>query len=563
MPGHLIVLNLLGGVALLLWGTQMVQSGILRGFGAELRLAIARVAGRPLAAAATGTATAIALQSATATAMLAASFVARGMIALPAALALMLGADLGTTFVVQALSFDLGALMPLLLIAGILTQRLAGTGRGGQAGRILIGFGLILLALKLIVAASDPLRTSDLTAQILSRLSSDAILALGLAALLTWLMHSSVAFVLFVATLGASGIVDPRLALILVLGANLGAGLIPLGLAFRSAVPSRRMLAGNLAFRAIGVLAVTPFAGSLADAFARSGADPARLAAHFHTLFNLGLVLVFLPLTGLAARLLTAAIRDRRPDAEAAQLDHLDPSLLDQPVLALNAATRALMQLADKVELMLREAILTFEETDSRRINAVAALEEEVDDAQEAIKLYLARLMQRELTAAETAQVLEIVLFNTNLEHIGDIIDRGLLRLAAKKQRDALHFSAEGWADIQAFHTQIADQMRRALTVFVSRDADMARDLGARKDHMRAEKLQATERHFRRLRDGLPETIETSALHLDVLRDLKRINAHLTTVAYPVLEATGELRGSRLRPAAPERTRRDRKRARG
>jgi phosphate:Na+ symporter len=240
------------------------------------------------------------------------------------------------------------------------------------------------------------------------------------------------------------------------------------------------------------------------------------------------------------------------PGGETPHLDHLDPALFDRPALALNAATRATLGLADKVELMLREAIHAFDEADPRRTRALKALEDEVDTLQEEIKLYLARLMQGGLSAEQSAQVLELVLLTTNLEHMGDIIDKGLMRLAAKKQKQGLRFSEAGWADIRAFHELIAEQMRRALAVFVSRDPAMARDLVAAKDRLRDEEMRATERHFARLRDGMPETIETSALHLDVLRDLKRINAHLTTVAYPILEQTGELRGSRLRTPEPQ-----------
>ena len=178
-------------------------------------------------------------------------------------------------------------------------------------------------------------------------------------------------------------------------------------------------------------------------------------------------------------------------------------------------------------------------------------MEDEVDAEQERIKLYLAQLMQRGLEPEESSRVLEAVTFTTNLEHIGDIIDRGLLKLAARKQKHGLRFSDAGWQDIRAFHAQIAEQMRRALAVFVSRDAAVARALVAGKDRLRDEEARASERHFARLRDGLPETLETSALHLDVLRDLKRVNAHLTSVAYPILEQTGELRGSRLRTPAP------------
>ena len=291
--------------------------------------------------------------------------------------------------------------------------------------------------------------------------------------------------------------------------------------------------------------------GPVTAAILRLDADPGRLAAHFHTLFNLGLAAVFLPLTGRAARLLTRLLPEPEAGREAPRLDHLDAALLDRPALALNAATRAMLQLADKVELMLRETIRTFDDADRRRIDDLGGLEREVDATQEAIKLYLARLMQGELTAEQSGRVLEVVQFTTNLEHIGDIIDKGLLRLAAKKQKQGLHFSDDGWRDIAAFHGLIAEQMRRALAVFVSRDPGMARDLVAEKDRLRDEEREAAERHFGRLRDGMPETIETSALHLDVLRDLKRINAHLTTVAYPILEQTGELRGSRLRAPQP------------
>jgi phosphate:Na+ symporter len=560
--GHTILLNLFGGAALLLWGTHMVQAAILEAFGPQLRTAIAKAAARPLRAAATGAAAATALQSATATAMLVIGFVRRGLIALPAALALMLGADLGTTLAVQALSLNLAALIPVLLIAGVVLARVSSRPRLADVGRMLVGLGLIVLALKLVVLASAPMRDSEVTGLVLARLAGDPVLALVFGALFTWAMHSSVAFVLFVISLTGAGLIALPLALALVLGANVGGALVALGLAFDAPAAGRRVLYGNLAFRLSGALVALALLGPATRGLEALGDDPGRLAAHFHTLFNLALAVVLLPLSRRAAALLERLFPDPPAGPETQRLEHLDPALLDQPALALNAATRAMLQLADKVELMLRQTILTFDETEPRRIAEVAALEGEVDADQEAIKLYLAQLMQRPLTAPESAQVLEVLLLTTNLEHIGDIIDKNLLALAAKKQKRGLKFSADGWRDIRAFHALIAEQMRRALAVFVSRDAGVARALVAEKDRLREEEARATERHIQRLRDGLPETVETSALHLVVLRDLKRINAHLTTVAYPILEQTGELRGSRLRAAPPAEPRPARARSR-
>ena len=308
MTGHTILLNLIGGVALLLWGTRMVQEAILKAFGAELRGAISGAAGSPLRAAAAGAAAATALQSATATAILVTGFAASGLIALPAALAVMLGADLGTTLAVQALSVDLGALMPLLLVAGVALSRLAERPRLAEVGRLLVGLGLILLALRLVAAASAPMRDSEVTMLVLARLAHDPLLALVIAALLTWMMHSSVAFVLFVVSLAAGGLVGLPLALTLVLGANVGGALIAVGLAPRAPIEARRVLYGNLGFRLAGAAAAFLLLGPVTGLIERLGSDPGRLAAHFHTLFNLALAIVFLPLAGRAAALLKAIL---------------------------------------------------------------------------------------------------------------------------------------------------------------------------------------------------------------------------------------------------------------
>ena len=277
----------------------------------------------------------------------------------------------------------------------------------------------------------------------------------------------------------------------------------------------------------------------------RLEADPARQVADLHTAFNLALALVFLPLTSLAARWLERLVPEAPVTVEP-ELQHLDEDLLDRPALALGSASRELMRLADFVEIMLRETILAFGEGGERRRLQIKDLDDTVDRLQEAIKLYLTRLTRQPLSEDDGRQAFDLILFTTNLEHIGDIIDKSLLELAAKKHRLQLRFSPEGWAEIEALHGRVVDQMRLAMTVFVTRDPKMARELIAEKDRIRAAERNATESHLRRLREGTVASLETSALHLDILRDLKRINAHIVSVAHPILEASGELRESRL-----------------
>jgi phosphate:Na+ symporter len=548
MGGGSVLLNLLGAIALLLWSTRLVKTGVTRAFGEELRGWLMRATSNRLKAVSLGAGVALIMQSSTAALLLLASFAGRGMIALVPALAVALGADIGSTFVVQALSFDLKAFVPVLFILGVAGFMLSSNATIRQVGRILIGLALMILSLGMIVQASGSLRGDPTLVLVLSRLANEAVLAILIGAALTWLLHSSVAMVLLIVSLVGAGLIPLSLGVTFLLGANLGAGLIPLGLGWREPMAARRILVGNIAFRAIGVLIALLMLPLAQQGVAQLPLAPERAIAAGHTLFNLGLALLFLPLLGPAAKLLEQHLPDRPDESQAASRPvHLDDSLIETPHLALGAASREVIRLAERVEVMLRETILTFQDIDDRRRTMIHSLDDEVDSLQEAIKLYLTRLTRQVTTDEDQKQAVNLILFTTNLEHVGDIICKNLLELAAKKQRYGLAFSEAGWSELTEFHARIVKQMKLALTLFMTRDITMARDLVSEKDNIRALEKVATERHLARLRDGTPASIETSSLHLDILRDLKRINAHITSVAHPILEASGEIRQSRLR----------------
>jgi phosphate:Na+ symporter len=548
MGGGSVLLNLLGAIALLLWSTRLVKTGVTRAFGEELRGWLMRATSNRLKAVSLGAGVALIMQSSTAALLLLTSFAGRGMIALVPALAVALGADIGSTFVVQALSFDLKAFVPVLFILGVAGFMLSSNATIRQVGRILIGLALMILSLGMIVQASGSLRGDPTLVLVLSRLANEAVLAILIGAALTWLLHSSVAMVLLIVSLVGAGLIPLSLGVTFLLGANLGAGLIPLGLGWHEPMAARRILVGNIAFRAVGVLIALLMLPLAQQGVAQLPLAPERAIAAGHTLFNLALALLFLPLLGPAAKLLEQHLPDRPDESQAASRPvHLDDSLIETPHLALGAASREVIRLAERVEVMLRETILTFQDIDDRRRTMIHSLDDEVDSLQEAIKLYLTRLTRQVTTDEDQKQAVNLILFTTNLEHVGDIICKNLLELAAKKQRYGLAFSEAGWSELTEFHARIVKQMKLALTLFMTRDIMMARDLVSEKDNIRALEKVATERHLARLRDGTPASIETSSLHLDILRDLKRINAHITSVAHPILEASGEIRQSRLR----------------
>ena len=540
--GSLVLLDLLGGVALLLWGLHMVLSGVLRAFGPDLRRVLGKALGNRFAAFAAGLGLTALLQSSTATGLMTTSLAADGVVGLVPALAIMLGANVGTTLIVQLLSFNITAAAPVLFIVGLVTFRLGGQSLTRALGRIAIGLGLVLLALHILVDTLAPAEQAPAVRVVLASITHDPVLCIIIAALLTWAAHSSVAVVLLIMSLAYSHFVGTEAALALVLGANLGSAINPL---LEGGVPgdpaTRRLPLGNLINRLVGILIALPLLPWLARELPAWQPDAAKMTAEFHLLFNVFLAVVFIfPLDGLAW-LLTRILPERSKPADPSVPRHLDEAALDTPSLAIANAARETLRIGDAVETMLREIMTAIMENDRRLTGEVSRLDNVVDRLTEAVKLYIARLTRGSLDEHEGRRAMEIVSFAINLEHAGDIIDKNLCELAAKKIKRRLQFSSEGAAELVAFHKRVCGSLQIAFSVFMNGNVDGARRLLREKAELRVIELAAGERHFERLREGRPESIETSSLHLDILRDLRRIHSHICSVAYPVLEAAGEL----------------------
>jgi phosphate:Na+ symporter len=551
MHGVDTVLNVLGSVALLLWGVRMVRTGLTRAFGAALRRAIAACSRNRFTAFLGGIAITGVLQSSTATALLVSSFAGRGLIPLSIAFAVMLGADIGTTLAAQILSFDLGWASPLLIGAGVITFLTSASDRPRHLGRVAIGLGLMLLSLKLLALATQPLRTSAAFMALLQGLQDEYVIAVIVGTLATWLVHSSLSTVLLVMSFAGSGLIEPRLALALVIGANIGGALAPYMAQSGADVAARRVPLANLITRGIVGVALLPFLGLTVDGLSLIDASATRLPVNFHTFFNVVASLIFLPLVDVVAWACRRLLPDKPVADDPGKPRHLDPNVLDSPAEALGCALRETLNLGDKVSEMLRQSIEVFERNDAKAVKAIEAADDAVDRLYEAIKLYLIQTSRSELGEEDGKRYVEILTFTTNLEHVGDIIDKNLMELAAKKIRNRYYFSAEGMGELRAFHTRVQENLRLALNVFTTRDITLARRLVAEKTAIREAEQHAADSHFARLREGRPESIETSSIHMDVVRDLKRINGHLATVAYPILEAAGELADTRLKSAQP------------
>jgi phosphate:Na+ symporter len=549
----MILLDLVGGVSLLLWGLHMVHSGIVRAFGSDLRRFLGAALRNRFLAFLAGILVTALLQSSTATGLMTASFVTGGTVDLVPALAIMLGANVGTTLIVQVLSFNVSAVAPILFLVGVTAFKRGGQTRTRDLGRVAIGIGLMVLSLHILLDTLAPAENAPAVRTLLGAITNEPLLCVLMAAALTWAAHSSVTVVLLVMSLAYSNFITPVAALALILGANLGSAINPLVEGSRSDNPaSRRLPLGNLLNRAVGCVLVLPFLHPIAAALLQLEPNPSRMAAVFHTAFNVGLALVFiLPLNALAA-LLTRLLPDRPKTNDPAAPLYLDETALVTPSVALVCAARETLHIGDVVETMLRQARTALLSDDRKLVAEICRMDDAVDRLDEAVKIYLTKLTRESLNERDAHRAMEIISFSINLEHVGDIIDKNLMELAAKKIKRQIVFSKEGTAELESFHQEVCDNLKLAFSVFMSGDVRLARQLITEKATLRASEFAAAESHLSRLREGRSESIESSSLHLDILRDLKRIHSHICSVAYAVLERAGELQPSRLKEIEPD-----------
>ena len=546
LNGTEILLHLLGGVALLLWGVRMVRTGMTRAFGASLRHVLGKAVENRFVGFGGGLCVTMLLQSSTATSVLVSSFAARGIIETGPALAVMLGADVGTALIALLLSFRISWPAYLCLFLGVTGFLGIENGRGRSIARVGIGLGLVLLALQEIVRAAAPLSSSPAMAGLMGALVGAPLVGFLLAALLTWLLHSSLAIVLLIASLASSGVVPLSLALALVLGANAGAGIVAAVMTAKAPPAGRRAPLGNLLKRAVTALLLLPFVGQILPLL-QSLVPFGLVVVTAHIAFNVLLAAVFLPLTGPFDRLLAWLLPDQPAMADPGAARFLEQDALDVPSVALASAVRETLRVGEVIQSMLEGVIEVLRSDDQPLLKQVRDQDDVVDRLHEAIRTYLTELAQRELDRKESLRQVEILTFVTNLEHVGDIVDKNLMDLAAKKIRNRIRFSPAGLEEIEAFHAEILRDMELAFAVFLNSDPTDARRLFAAKAKMRGLERRYTESHLARLMAGRADTRDSSSLHLDVMRDLKRIHAHVVAVAYPILERQGELASSRLR----------------
>lgn len=531
------LLSLMSGVALLIWGTHIVRTGMLSLFGANLRQVIAAGTSNRATGFVAGVGVTALVQSSSATALITSAFVSQGLVSLPAALPVMLGADVGTSLIAQALSINIAWLSPLLLLVGIVLFLTNKATRRGQVGTVLIGLGQITLALQLIRLYTSPLLHAEILRNVFATLSGDLALNVVIGAILATAAYSSLAVVLFTATLASSGVITVSVALPLVLGANLGSGLLAVLANANADRAARRVSIANLLFRSVGCLLFMPVLPYIETVLLGHGLGDQAVVVNFHTLFNITIAAVLIWFVEPIARLCMKLLPDPGAEPGAAGIKYLMQEDLSTPSLALANASREVFRIAEVLEQMLEGMKASFATNDKAFTTRVRSLDDRIDELYSSIKMYLTEVGRRHrLSEAELQRSQDLMAMTISLEQAGDIVDRLLADVEERKFEKNFSFSNEGRLELEEMCSLVSENLRFSMSVFISRDPDSGAHLLMRKSGFSAMERRHAMSHLMRVTERRVASMETSSLHLDILRDLKHINSLLCSATLSVME---------------------------
>ena len=540
-----ILIELLGSVALLLWGLRMVRTGVMRAYGTNLKRFARRSEGKVFPAFLSGLVVAALLQSSTATILISSSFAGQNLIGVGSAFITMLGADVGTSIAVLIASQKFTTVAPLLLAIGVFGFIASKENKWQNVFRAVSGLGLILFALLLISNTAGELSKFEQFKSLLEIFSNQPIFFVLLALVMTYLSYSSLAIVLLSVSFLATGVIGLNEGLYLVLGANLGSGMLPLISSWNSSVVEKTPIIANLLVRILCILIFYPFVDISAQ-FLLSFVSIELVPAIYHLALNLIVAIVGITFSSqilsFTSKLVLEDNIDNINDSKFIETDDFS-----MPAISLANAKRQALRMAEISQNMVVSSLAVMRDDNDMLRNEILKNEDDVDNLFDSIKLYIARILQEELTPAESQQALNILNFTTNMEHIGDIVNSSLMDISEKKISQHIHFSKEGFGEIISIHEVVCSNYDLAISTFMSNDCELAKVLYGKKQELHKLEKSSVSKHIQRIGKGVTDSLETSSMHIDVIRDYKRVNSLLSSIAYPILFASGEILETRLK----------------
>ncbi len=523
-----IILAVIGGMGLLLYGMHIMSEGLQKIAGHRLRNALSSLTQNKVVSLIVGALVTMLFQSSTATTVILVGLTSASIITLKQTLGIILGADIGTTVTAQLIALKVTEIS--LPIVGIGATIIFFTKRDKykRIGQALLGFGLLFLGLKIMAEGMYPLRESQFFKDILLQMSDNPLLAIVVAAIFTFLIHSSAATIGIMMLLAIQGILPLMSAIYLMYGANIGTSFTAVLSSLGSSREAQRVATAHVIFKVAGVLVFLPLTIPFANLIKSVTTDPGFQVANAHTLFNIVIALAFLPFTSYFAAFLEKIVPEKKE--QKAEPQYLDYSLIDTPSIALGLALKEVVFISDNTVRMIRDAKTTFDKYDSNLIESILKMENMIDHHTVETRQYLIQVLRHPLSRKEFNKCLRLINTVNELETIGDIIEKNVLYLAESKKINNSEFSEAGKRELDLLHRKLYELANVVNNVILTNDTAMTHTALSLYEEITDLEFRSRIAHIQRLSRGISESENTSTIHLDLINAYLKISQHLAHI---------------------------------
>ena len=547
-----MLVGLLGGLSLFLFGMEQMAGALKAVAGEGLRQILAKLTVNRFAGAATGAFVTAVIQSSSVTTVLVVGFITAEVMSLSQAVGVIFGANVGTTITAQIIAFKVTKYALLLIAIGFAMLFVGKRDKTRHYGGMIMGLGLVFFGMGVMSDGMKPLRSFQPFLDLMGQMENP-ILGILISAAFTGLVQSSSATTGIIIVMASQGFITLPAGIALIFGANVGTCITALLASIGK--PREAVRAGmvHIAFNVLGVALWVAFIDPLADlvmsfspaAEGLSGAeklaaDTPRQIANAHTIFNIANTLIFLPFSTLIARLVEWLVPDKAAvagadDAPALATQYLNPDLLETPVLAIEQARREMLRTAEIVRGMLVDIMPAFVANDLAAAQDILQRDNLVDYLQKETATYLTRVGRADLSLQLSERTMQLLNVNTELEHIGDVVEKDLVTLLTTKASENTDFSDEGRAELLEYHERVMASYDNAIQAFAGDDAALAQAVATSKPELVQLEQTFRRTHFDRLGRGVQESVDSSRIHLDLVDYLRRINSYSESIASTVL----------------------------
>jgi len=551
----LLFFSLLGGLALFLYGMEKMSEGMRKSAGNHMRSILAALTKNRIIAFFVGIFVTMVIQSSSATTVMLVSFVQAGLMNFAQTLGVILGADIGTTVTAQLIAFKLTDYALLMIAIGFGLRMFAKNEKTMSIGEVILGFGILFFGMKLMSDAMRPLRTYASFVDLLRRLEHPLIGILA-GTLFTAMVQSSAAFAGILIVLAQQGLITLEASIAMIYGANIGtcitAGLASIG----TAREAKRVALAHVVFKLVGVALfffwIPEFAELIRSLALKFGSGTARQIANAHTIFNVGLGLIFLPCTAAFANLIQKILPDAPEDKDLRMTTwHLDDNQILTPAIAIDLARTEISRMTKLLARMQRAIIVPFLSNEPRRdeffpqlslIEGIEMREAKLNFLQEKITDYLFKVASQEITDEQSNEIYGMISIVKDMESLGDLIHRNMIPMIPKKRALAADFSHEGKEELLIYHEKVCKQLYLLKESFAERNPEKAKEIMAKERKYLDLESQYRIRHLERLRHQRKESMETHAVHLELMDLMKQCIVYSSNIAKTFLSTGGQSR---------------------